>query len=263
MRAHPRSRGENVVRPGATILEPGSSPLTRGKRVLACEGCVPERLIPAHAGKTIESEIMPEPGRGSSPLTRGKHPDVRAGRGGPGLIPAHAGKTGPRWRCRSVRRAHPRSRGENVDGAGPVGVRLGLIPAHAGKTSGPWRSSCQSWAHPRSRGENKACADLREAEMGSSPLTRGKPAMTDGHVDELGLIPAHAGKTSHTGSQRQSPPAHPRSRGENGELGASRSARAGSSPLTRGKLGMRGPPRPPPGLIPAHAGKTNVLRLPT
>ena len=51
-RAHPRSRGENVVRPGALILEPGSSPLTRGKRT-TCRSVRRSRgLIPAHAGKT-------------------------------------------------------------------------------------------------------------------------------------------------------------------------------------------------------------------
>ena len=52
--------------------------------------------------------------------------------------------------------------------------------------------------------------------------------------------------------------AHPRSRGENGRVHAGSGPRAGSSPLTRGKLmfTVRDPRRPR--LIPAHAGKTVV-----
>ena len=51
-RAHPRSRGENDVGPGAFPSPVGSSPLTQGK-----PGCVPGGvraggLVPAHAGKT-------------------------------------------------------------------------------------------------------------------------------------------------------------------------------------------------------------------
>ena len=51
-RAHPRSRGENLLITAATVISWGSSPLTRGKHQRQ-EG--PERtrgLIPAHAGKT-------------------------------------------------------------------------------------------------------------------------------------------------------------------------------------------------------------------
>ena len=51
-------------------------------------------------------------------------------------------------------------------------------------------------------------------------------------------------------------PAHPRSRGENTHGGSQFSAITGSSPLTRGKPGRRRSPSGPPGLIPAHAGKT-------
>ena len=51
MRAHPRSRGENVALAEGVGPAMGSSPLTRGKfaeQILAIPG---ERLIPAHAGK--------------------------------------------------------------------------------------------------------------------------------------------------------------------------------------------------------------------
>ena len=113
MTAHPRSRGENAV---AAIRAPnvgGSSPLTRGKRLLRVIPVQGRRLIPAHAGKTRGDEeprrggaahprsrgenkvayLVPKPLHGSSPLTRGKLVVVEVAKGHAGLIPAHAGKT--------------------------------------------------------------------------------------------------------------------------------------------------------------------------
>ena len=54
-RAHPRSRGENLVRPGRRPAHAGSSPLTRGKRPSGCPRPCLRGLIPAHAGKTGEA----------------------------------------------------------------------------------------------------------------------------------------------------------------------------------------------------------------
>ena len=51
----------------------GSSPLTRGKRVPPQGHGEAEGLIPAHAGKTLDGSIPVKKGEGSSPLTRGKH----------------------------------------------------------------------------------------------------------------------------------------------------------------------------------------------
>ena len=93
------------------------------------------------------------------------------------------------------------------------------------------------------------------ADLGSSPLTRGKSSDEIGRGVVYGLIPAHAGKITHAVATSGSRRAHPRSRGENasGEVAGERVG--GSSPLTRGKSRRgRGPPRPR-GLIPAHAGK--------
>ena len=91
----------------------------------------------------------------------------------------------------------------------------GLIPAHAGKTCcGRRRRPCRR-AHPRSRGENTSYTLTLPNHLGSSPLTRGKLS-TSVHVRyAIGLIPAHAGKTSRPKLCRGSKRAHPRSRGEN------------------------------------------------
>ena len=50
--AHPRSRGENTVDGATGLALAGSSPLTRGKHLVASSPRPAGRLIPAHAGKT-------------------------------------------------------------------------------------------------------------------------------------------------------------------------------------------------------------------
>ena len=213
---------------------------------------------------------------GSSPLTRGKPIDKMVSTSGLGLIPAHAGKTAHATLAASMMAAHPRSRGENKwsppttpepAGSSPLtrgkrlnlgdgGLRQGLIPAHAGKTSTPAAGWTGETAHPRSRGENVASRSNSGYRTGSSPLTRGKPHGSHHDRRHHGLIPAHAGKTTAQQDDPSSPRAHPRSRGENQIATLERRNRAGSSPLTRGKL-MRGVQViPGAGLIPAHAGKT-------
>ena len=92
-RAHPRSRGENLLPTRSIRTLGGSSPLTRGKR---------------SRGTRMETHS------GSSPLTRGKLARESLQRAFDGLIPAYAGKTTQRcWTFRHPR-AHPRSCGENT-----------------------------------------------------------------------------------------------------------------------------------------------------
>ena len=111
-------------------------------------------------------------------------------------------------------------------------------------------------AHPRSRGENLIPTVMQLSSVGSSPLTRGKLEDMCGVSLSRGLIPAHAGKTPTGARGPASCRAHPRSRGENRWGRGFAGREAGSSPLTRGKLGgalqVEGHRR----LIPAHAGKT-------
>ena len=216
--------------------EEGSSPLTRGKHRLLRMLYRARGLIPAHAGKTpawwhratrpwahprSRGENYAQAAAntnawGSSPLTRGKLTSQYTVTIVPGLIPAHAGKTSMRSMSRWLDRAHPRSRGENVGrsrqalgyrGSSPLTrgkhverlahvLRLGLIPAHAGKTRGDGSRTRASRAHPRSRGENGWVDLERIADSGSSPLTRGKLVVREKNASGLGLIPAHAGKTT-------------------------------------------------------------------
>ena len=110
-------------------------------------------LIPAHTGKTRaqpqhRDAIRAHPRSrgenpstarrivchvGSSPLTRGKRRRL-VGRAAPTrLIPAHAGKTAPRSPPRSIRRAHPHSRGENYSASARIATRLDSSPLTQGK----------------------------------------------------------------------------------------------------------------------------------
>ena len=92
-------------------------------------------------------------------------------------------------------------------------------------------------AHPRSRGENKSFHVDSVNGVGSSPLTRGKPVPRQSALIEVGLIPAHAGKTQPIQAESHGKGAHPRSRGENIKAAVSVVVEWGSSPLTRGKPG--------------------------
>ena len=278
--AHPRSRGENPGRDIVPVIFAGSSPLTRGKPHAAMGIVDRLRLIPAHAGKTW-SRLGGSNGRwahprsrgensrcvtaltdamGSSPLTRGKLIEDGFEVVADGLIPAHAGKT------RSARSpssltvgSSPLTRGKR---ARSIRVRriLGLIPAHAGKTVAPRVIGVRRRAHPRSRGENIPRSCQGSPAGGSSPLTRGKQAAHHRLQNDLGLIPAHAGKTRRGGLHLRGAGAHPRSRGENDVKTGSGLPVLGSSPLTRGKHDEAARARERPGLIPAHAGKTDSPR---
>ena len=216
--AHPRSRGENMLTARSMTCPTGSSPLTRGKPscIMLFTRCM--RLIPAHAGKTRVQDVEHAAAgahprsrgenlnavaggnkeTGSSPLTRGKHRHLVSDRVAVRLIPAHAGKTARRAGMGADGGAHPRSRGENregvqqieiVEGSSPLtrgkphGIdrrhcAVGLIPAHAGKTARRAGMGADGGAHPRSRGENDLAVNGNFDGNGSSPLTRGKPALS-------------------------------------------------------------------------------------
>ena len=100
------------------------------------------------------------------------------------------------------------------------------------------------------------------SKVGSSPLTRGK---RDGRPECLRpgrLIPTHAGKTTAAYLRDLAAPAHPHSRGENIHADDVAGLDLGSSPLTRGKLGVGVGVNQVGGLIPTHAGKTVLTTAP-
>ena len=122
-----------------------------------------------------------------------------------------------------------------------------------------FRASALHTAHPHSRGENRVPRAFDGFEVGSSPLTRGKPLRVRRAVQHQGLIPTHAGKTRGPGCGMRAGQAHPHSRGENRASLRTSGRTLGSSPLTRGKRGDESAFAGGGGLIPTHAGKTPMM----
>ena len=172
--AHPRSRGENGAPGDEADVEKGSSPLTRGKPPPGQRRPHGRGLIPAHAGKTSLSRLIPSL-PWAHPRSRGENDLIRK-------------KGTTIWGSSPLTRGKPRR-------WGGVGDLRRLIPAHAGKTLcvGPCGTSTR--AHPRSRGENDQGAPDHGWPVGSSPLTRGKLIVRSFRSVGGRLIPAHAGKT--------------------------------------------------------------------
>ena len=217
---------------------------------------------------------------GSSPLARGGHRTLSRIHRPPGLIPARAGRTSPRPPQGRDRRAHPRSRGADLNDLlgtltglgssplargglrreGPATMSAGLIPARAGRTGGARRGALGLGAHPRSRGADGFKGAAAGMQTGSSPLARGGRPRRAQRRPERGLIPARAGRTSSRRTPARPPWAHPRSRGADLALPLDLVRVQGSSPLARG--GRRVPVLEGRGggLIPARAGRTCATR---
>ena len=131
--AHPRSRGEHAWASDGISNGVGSSPLARGARTHQEEPGAVRRLIPARAGSTVRppsrrrcswahprsrgehvvSQTVTVPSGGASPLARGARDRPGTPRPARGLIPARAGSTARTAPASTIRRAHPRSRGEH------------------------------------------------------------------------------------------------------------------------------------------------------
>ena len=152
----------------------GSSPLTRGKRQDHPTPPITRGLIPAHAGKTAEEELV-HVRPPAHPRSRGEN---AAGIASVALTQGSSPLTRGKLKAQMHEVADQR-----------------LIPAHAGKTSHARAGGLVVQAHPRSRGENSIPFITRIGSGGSSPLTRGKHQGHPARERRRRLIPAHAGKT--------------------------------------------------------------------
>ena len=193
----------------------GSSPRMRGKPGIYTAQEARERLIPAHAGKTLNFA--------DSAAFRQAHPRAC----GENVL-------GGRFRFGDMG-SSPRMRGKPPPPA-LSSPRPGLIPAHAGKTRRRLARPLECRAHPRACGENSVPVEKSCISGGSSPRMRGKLQCDRSRLTSAGLIPAHAGKTDSLHSTAIRRPAHPRACGENMALYARPVLSVGSSPRMRGKL---------------------------
>ena len=166
----------------------------RGKRPTRSLSAKPTRIIPAHAGQTIE--LVAQSGRSAD------HPRAC---GANRLISVAAA-------CRAD---HPRACGANwimmsmllwIVGSSPrmrgklrVVVLAGLveriIPAHAGQTTTDASRLPIAPDHPRACGANILDASPGAHPSGSSPRMRGKLLFRNVREPCARIIPAHAGQT--------------------------------------------------------------------
>ena len=193
----PHTRGARKFPEEETKDAGGSSPHTRGARVRERREHPARRIIPAYAGSTVSllvSHFNPSDhprirgehvfrrspdghGVGSSPHTRGA-PSLKPGvSNGERIIPAYAGSTVTVYSfVASANGSSPHTRGALRAGVGAA-HRPGIIPAYAGSTVPEARRQQRRADHPRIRGEHVPKAIFSPKDRGSSPHTRGAPAM--------------------------------------------------------------------------------------
>ena len=152
----------------------------------------------------------------------------------------------------------PRMRGTHnlaVDGV----QNIGIIPAHAGNTDRIADYLGQYGDHPRACGEHIATSAVVTTVLGSSPRMRGTPEFFARLSNVLGIIPAHAGNTGGYNIQCLHLRDHPRACGEHTHRVTMNIGGRGSSPRMRGTLQPSLPFMSKTGIIPAHAGNTQLV----
>ena len=131
----------------------------------------------------------------------------------------------------------------------------GITPAHAGKRQTDRRKYNAVWDHPRTCGEKPYSFVIRRRRQGSPPHMRGKADAVDLNVGDVGITPAHAGKSAQDLAARYSRGDHPRTCGEKAARVAGLLPDMGSPPHMRGKGLFWFIQRQEHGITPAHAGK--------
>ena len=293
---HPRACGANQRHFQIPHVNAGSSPRMRGKPCVESGIPFQTRIIPAHAGQTIENSPISQPitdhpracganvwacgvGRaayGSSPRMRGKLNKTRVGGAIRRIIPAHAGQTWHSNRCQVCAPDHPRACGANVrtpfaavrqSGSSPRmrgklverhrgGRPRRIIPAHAGQTFLNTNLFYLYTDHPRACGANGLSTRVYRPPIGSSPRMRGKRTRWFFRCPPARIIPAHAGQTIRWSADRRCPADHPRACGANQDDGFRNYCDGGSSPRMRGKRRRHPRSGRHRRIIPAHAGQT-------
>ena len=132
----------------------------------------------------------------------------------------------------------------------------GIIPAHAGLTDTGRERGRDGRDHPRACGAHSFTVSAPVGAAGSSPRMRGSPSLKQLQSFLPGIIPAHAGLTSHSLEACIRAWDHPRACGAHTVLATLILVLRGSSPRMRGSLAMYINSFRILGIIPAHAGLT-------
>jgi len=195
------------------MVDPGSSPPTRGTRKDRDRPGWRARFIPAYAGNTRPGD-SPAWSRPVHPRLRGEHRECVTS-------------------VRSTIGSSPPTRGTLNGAATQVGVAR-FIPAYAGNTRQSAWGRRPPPVHPRLRGEHIAKQGNPAESAGSSPPTRGTRFHSRSRALGCRFIPAYAGNTVPGGPGRRRWTVHPRLRGEHSCHSCPVSTPHGSSPPTRG-----------------------------
>ena len=207
----------------------------RGKADRLSQIARADGITPAHAGKSglfqsVAQRLRDHPRAcgekriangemvgfwGSPPRMRGKVPRTAFMTSCGGITPAHAGKSSRRFAALGGLRDHPRACGEKAPlrrkkdlilGSPPrmrgkgedlteYQRKLGITPAHAGKRKFRKSHTTQNWDHPRACGEKHTRRTVDAGTPGSPPRMRGKADPQQLYKADLGITPAHAGKS--------------------------------------------------------------------
>ena len=135
----------------------------------------------------------------------------------------------------------------------------GIIPAHAGLTELEIEHQAAIGDHPRACGAHFLHDFFSLTIIGSSPRMRGSPNVPIRVRANIGIIPAHAGLTRTRPSTRQCIRDHPRACGAHARSRAVKPVTSGSSPRMRGSPSRKCSLKQTIGIIPAHAGLTDLL----
>ena len=115
-----------------------------------------------------------------------------------------------------------------------------ITPAHAGKSPAAAGKARRFGDHPRTCGEKATWRITVPLSSGSPPHMRGKVASNLIIADELGITPAHAGKSIQGFIALELFEDHPRTCGEKPETLTKLEERRGSPPHMRGKAICKG-----------------------
>ena len=156
------------------MVDPGSSPPTRGTRKDRDRPGWRARFIPAYAGNTRPGD-SPAWSRPVHPRLRGEHREcVTSVRSTIGSSPPTRGTPAPNRDIPDCAR---------------------FIPAYAGNTRKNDEAVSVVAVHPRLRGEHRTDPSLSPIKPGSSPPTRGTPPPGRPSGRLVRFIPAYAGNT--------------------------------------------------------------------
>ena len=230
----PAYAGSTFTRRSTAGTTVGSSPHTRGARLMVDDGIDSRRIIPAYAGSTAAAPPAPTTSRdhprirgehqlalikpgdlvGSSPHTRGARQAILPVSSLARIIPAYAGSTLFSLDAIHHTRDHPRIRGEHCKRCHVRQRRVGSSPHTRGALADIADRFPDYEDHPRIRGEHRHKGEKHAFQTGSSPHTRGAPHALPRRGLLGGIIPAYAGSTPAGAGLGTAPGDHPRIRGE-------------------------------------------------